>query len=413
MLLTIHNLPGSTRYADVKSLLKDKCGLTEVIVDNLVNEGKSKKVTVGLATEDDGAFVVRKLNGLFINGQQLYIEDKRRPTADQPYRPGGLDPVQPNTMMQPVLAPVVPAWNQTVSMPYMQPMPVDQTVVKSEKSSRNNAGKGTEHSLKNTEKCKVEPGTSSNVRIKTELYTPASGRTNADEGQNDSSDFEPISIKNEPPDEIMPATFEDFKFEIPNEKSKKDEPEPKNTHHTHTEKLTVKKDHIPFKEEKKMQGVPAPNKIPSTNRKENRLKEENNQVRHRAAAYIARKIIEPNLNGCCGKRKHRLKCNGHGFEKYILKRIKAVVFERIGLIFGNSLYSFKDLNSVVQQYTVRFGIPDPFLYNEMHEKGLKEYKPPTLPKPTVDTSQFPTLMPPDWQTQYLIGKEITEIESQL
>ncbi|XP_061725136.1 uncharacterized protein LOC133531057 [Cydia pomonella] len=128
MLLTIHNLPGSTRYADVKSLLKDKCGLTEVIVDNLVNEGKSKKVTVGLATEDDGAFVVRKLNGLFINGQQLYIEDKRRPTADQPYRPGGLDPVQPNTMMQPVLAPVVPAWNQTVSMPYMQPMPVDQTL---------------------------------------------------------------------------------------------------------------------------------------------------------------------------------------------------------------------------------------------------------------------------------------------
>ncbi|XP_063390222.1 uncharacterized protein LOC134675849 isoform X2 [Cydia fagiglandana] len=128
MLLTIHNLPGSTRYADVKSLLKDKCGLTEVIVDNLVNEGKSKKVTVGLATEDDGAFVVRKLNGLFINGQQLYIEDKRRPTADQPYRPGGLDPVQPDVMMPPVMAPVVPAWNQTVSMPYMQPMPVDQTL---------------------------------------------------------------------------------------------------------------------------------------------------------------------------------------------------------------------------------------------------------------------------------------------
>ncbi|XP_063543368.1 uncharacterized protein LOC134751812 [Cydia strobilella] len=128
MLLTIHNLPSSTRYADVKSLLKDKCGLTEVIVDNLVNEGKSKKVTVGLATEDDGAFVVRKLNGLFINGQQLYIEDKRRPTADQPYRPSGLDPVQPDTMMQPVMAPVVPSWNQTVSMPYMQPMPVDQTL---------------------------------------------------------------------------------------------------------------------------------------------------------------------------------------------------------------------------------------------------------------------------------------------
>ncbi|XP_048000115.1 uncharacterized protein LOC125237173 [Leguminivora glycinivorella] len=128
MLLTIHNLPSSTRYADVKSLLKDKCGLTEVIVDNLVNEGKSKKVTVGLATEDDGAFVVRKLNGLLINGQQLYIEDKRRSTADQPYRPGGLDPVQPSPMMQPVMAPMVPSWNQTVAMPYMQPMAVDQTL---------------------------------------------------------------------------------------------------------------------------------------------------------------------------------------------------------------------------------------------------------------------------------------------
>lgn len=67
-----------TRYTDVKSLLQEKCGLTELILDNLVSEGNTKKVTVGLADEGDAAILVRKINGLYINGVQLYVEDKRK-----------------------------------------------------------------------------------------------------------------------------------------------------------------------------------------------------------------------------------------------------------------------------------------------------------------------------------------------
>ncbi|XP_063370375.1 uncharacterized protein LOC134658653 [Cydia amplana] len=134
----------------------------------------------------------------------------------------------------------------------IQPAPV-RTVVKAEKSG-NNVSKETKDSLNNPKKWDT------NVRIKTEPHTPASGGTYSNKGRNDCSDVEPISIKNEPPD-----SEEDFKPNIPNEEFKQDEPELKNT--KHTQKLNVNKDHIPFKEEKE-QGVLATNKI-CADRKEN------------------------------------------------------------------------------------------------------------------------------------------------
>ncbi|XP_047037634.1 uncharacterized protein LOC124642920 [Helicoverpa zea] len=86
MLLTIYNLPSSTRYSDVKNLIMAKCGPTEVILDNLVphRENGSKKVTVGLAEEEDAAILFRKLNGLLVDGNQLIVESvKKKQTTAQ------------------------------------------------------------------------------------------------------------------------------------------------------------------------------------------------------------------------------------------------------------------------------------------------------------------------------------------
>lgn len=49
-----------------------------MILDDLVAEGFSKKVTVGVAEDADAAILTRKINGLFWNGQHLYVEDVRQ-----------------------------------------------------------------------------------------------------------------------------------------------------------------------------------------------------------------------------------------------------------------------------------------------------------------------------------------------
>lgn len=66
------------RYVDVKNLLAQKCGLSELILDNLSIEGSTKKVTVGVSDDGDAAILVRKVNGLYVEGQQLYVEDVRK-----------------------------------------------------------------------------------------------------------------------------------------------------------------------------------------------------------------------------------------------------------------------------------------------------------------------------------------------
>ncbi|XP_037293004.1 uncharacterized protein LOC115450880 [Manduca sexta] len=78
MLLVIHNLPSNTRYSDVKNLIQKQCALNNVILDNLVNEGTYKKVTVGVAEEGDAVVIERKLNGMMLGGNSLYVEDMRK-----------------------------------------------------------------------------------------------------------------------------------------------------------------------------------------------------------------------------------------------------------------------------------------------------------------------------------------------
>ncbi|CAG5059829.1 unnamed protein product [Parnassius apollo] len=78
MLLIIHNLPNKMRYADVKSLIRDRCGLTEIILDNLTYvHPDSYKVTVGLTDENDATILFTNLNGLDCMGQKLFVEDLR------------------------------------------------------------------------------------------------------------------------------------------------------------------------------------------------------------------------------------------------------------------------------------------------------------------------------------------------
>lgn len=68
-----------TRYCDLKQMIQQNCNLREIILDNLVNDGKgNKKVTVGLAEESDAAILVRKINGLFVGGNQLYVENVKQ-----------------------------------------------------------------------------------------------------------------------------------------------------------------------------------------------------------------------------------------------------------------------------------------------------------------------------------------------
>ncbi|XP_028027645.1 uncharacterized protein LOC114241106 [Bombyx mandarina] len=79
MLLIIHNLPADTSYADVKSLIHSKCGLTDVILDNLMSQDSAgKKVTVGVTDEHDAAIIIGKINGIFINGHQLVVENRQK-----------------------------------------------------------------------------------------------------------------------------------------------------------------------------------------------------------------------------------------------------------------------------------------------------------------------------------------------
>ncbi|XP_059045758.1 uncharacterized protein LOC131841454 [Achroia grisella] len=75
MLLTIHNLPGNARYCDVKALINEKCNLTDVILDKLTPEGKCKKITVGVSSDYDANILYSKLNGLYVEGLQLYVKN--------------------------------------------------------------------------------------------------------------------------------------------------------------------------------------------------------------------------------------------------------------------------------------------------------------------------------------------------
>ncbi|CAH2061910.1 unnamed protein product, partial [Iphiclides podalirius] len=67
------------RYNDVKDLIKDRCNLTDIILDNLMMETTlTRKVTIGLTDENDAAIVFKELHGLVLSGRKLIVEDLRK-----------------------------------------------------------------------------------------------------------------------------------------------------------------------------------------------------------------------------------------------------------------------------------------------------------------------------------------------
>ncbi|CAB3247093.1 unnamed protein product [Arctia plantaginis] len=86
MLLNIHNLPYTVTYNDIKSLIYSKCGIADVILDNLVpHENRTKKVTVGLSGEEDAAIFTKNIDGAVMKGHQLRVVSKPKiPTLSQP-----------------------------------------------------------------------------------------------------------------------------------------------------------------------------------------------------------------------------------------------------------------------------------------------------------------------------------------
>ncbi|XP_059045731.1 uncharacterized protein LOC131841431 [Achroia grisella] len=74
MMLTIHGLPLTTKYHDVKVIVRRECNLGDYILDNLVtDEDGFKKIRIGVADEAEGANLMKCLNGYRVGGQALRV----------------------------------------------------------------------------------------------------------------------------------------------------------------------------------------------------------------------------------------------------------------------------------------------------------------------------------------------------
>ncbi|XP_047540945.1 titin homolog isoform X3 [Vanessa atalanta] len=74
MMITIHGLPVTTKYQDLKILIKQECNINDFILDCLVNENDgTKKVRVGLANDSEGNHIIKCLNGYRMSGNTLRL----------------------------------------------------------------------------------------------------------------------------------------------------------------------------------------------------------------------------------------------------------------------------------------------------------------------------------------------------
>ncbi|XP_050357879.1 uncharacterized protein LOC126778418 isoform X3 [Nymphalis io] len=84
MMITIHGLPVTTKYQDLKVLIKQECNIHDFILDCLVhvNDG-TKKVRVGLANDSEGNHIIKCLNGYRMSGNtlRLFPVGKSAPTT--------------------------------------------------------------------------------------------------------------------------------------------------------------------------------------------------------------------------------------------------------------------------------------------------------------------------------------------
>nr|XP_026483955.1 uncharacterized protein LOC113391994 isoform X2 [Vanessa tameamea] len=74
MMITIHGLPVTTKYQDLKILIKQECNINDFILDCLVNENDgTKKVRVGLANDSEGNHIIKCLSGYRMSGNTLRL----------------------------------------------------------------------------------------------------------------------------------------------------------------------------------------------------------------------------------------------------------------------------------------------------------------------------------------------------
>ncbi|XP_013199291.2 uncharacterized protein LOC106142167 [Amyelois transitella] len=79
MLLVMHNLPSHMTYSDIKKFINNKCYVEDIILDKLIKDGPTtKQVTIGVAKEEDAVNIVHTLNGTYVEGQQIFVEDVRK-----------------------------------------------------------------------------------------------------------------------------------------------------------------------------------------------------------------------------------------------------------------------------------------------------------------------------------------------
>ncbi|XP_041985745.1 uncharacterized protein LOC121738013 isoform X2 [Aricia agestis] len=90
MLLYITNLPFDIRLGRIRQLIHDQCRIDDVILDNLVNDNRGKRVTVGLVDQEQASLVMAKLNGYFLDGHKLQVEHVQKKVS----------PPQPEPMMK-------------------------------------------------------------------------------------------------------------------------------------------------------------------------------------------------------------------------------------------------------------------------------------------------------------------------
>ncbi|CAK1549176.1 unnamed protein product [Leptosia nina] len=74
MMITIHGLPKYVKYQDLKQIIRQECKISDFILDNLlIDTNDLKKVRVGLADDNEGAHVIKCLNGYRLSGHILQV----------------------------------------------------------------------------------------------------------------------------------------------------------------------------------------------------------------------------------------------------------------------------------------------------------------------------------------------------
>ncbi|XP_013178497.1 PREDICTED: uncharacterized protein LOC106125742 isoform X2 [Papilio xuthus] len=85
MMLTMHGLPPKTKYNEIKTLIKEKCNITDFILGTLgVDEDRTKNIRIGVASDREGDVIMKYLDGYRYSGHVLRIVPIGKPANETP-----------------------------------------------------------------------------------------------------------------------------------------------------------------------------------------------------------------------------------------------------------------------------------------------------------------------------------------